>query len=258
MSEFARLDDKVAVVTGARSGIGRAAALEMSRAGAIVVVTARSATDAREVADAIAMETGGHCEAFRVDTTSPDDIAAVHDYLASHHSHVDILVANAGIDLELEPPVSELSDEEWDRIVEVNLSSVFRLTRTLLPMMTSGASLVAIGSANSIIARTNAAAYVASKGGLLLLMRALAVELAPRNIRANCICPGNIDTPLTDRFIASSDDPERRRAEYEAAAPLGRLGTPEEVANCVRFLASDEAAFVTGATLVVDGALTIV
>lgn len=258
MSGFARLDDKVAVVTGAGSGIGQATALELSRAGAVVVVTARSAVDARKVADAIAAETDGHCDALELDVACPGDIEAVRDYVASHYHGLDVLVANAGIELEHEPSISELSDEEWNRVVEVNLSSVFRLTRAIAPMMTSGASLVAIGSANSIIARSNAAAYVASKGGLLSLTRALAVELASRNIRANCVCPGNIDTPLTDRFIASSDNPERLRAEYQAAAPLGRLGTPQEVANCVRFLASDEAAFVTGAAMVVDGAMTVV
>jgi NAD(P)-dependent dehydrogenase (short-subunit alcohol dehydrogenase family) len=134
---------------------------------------------------------------------------------------------------------------------------VFRLVRDLLPMMGAGASIVTIGSATSLIGRAYAAAYVASKGGLLQLTRALAVELAPRGVRANCVCPGNIDTPLTDRFAAAAEDPAAAVAVYAAEAPMGRLGSAEEVARCVRFLASDASSFVTGSALVVDGGMTV-
>jgi NAD(P)-dependent dehydrogenase (short-subunit alcohol dehydrogenase family) len=167
-------------------------------------------------------------------------------------------VANAGMDLSHEPGIEELTDDEWDTVLETNLSSVFRLVRSVLPMMHAGAAIVTIGSAASLVARANAAAYVAAKGGLLQLTRALAVDLAGRGVRANCLCPGNIDTPLTERFLAASRDPAALRDDYARDALLGRLGTPAEIAQCVRFLASDASSFVTGSALVADGGMTAV
>jgi NAD(P)-dependent dehydrogenase (short-subunit alcohol dehydrogenase family) len=119
--------------------------------------------------------------------------------------------------------------------------------------MRDGGSIVNVGSTNSIRPRVNAAAYCASKAALLQLTRSLALELAPRHIRANCVCPGIVDTPLTDLFLNQSEDPDRLRLEYARSNPLQRIADPSEIANCVLFLASDEASFVTGASLVVDG-----
>ena len=253
---FGRLDGRVAVVTGAGSGIGRAVAVELAAAGAQVWATSRNEDTARETA---ALVTDGQsCEPLGMDVTSEPQRRRLADRLTAGPGRVDVLVMNAGIDLDHEPALEALTDDEWDRVIETNLSSVFRLVRDLLPMMGAGTSLVTIGSANSLIARPNAAAYVASKGGLLQLTRALAVELAPRGIRANCVCPGNIDTPLTDRFLDAADDRAAALASYAEEAPLRRLGTAGEVAGCVRFLASDAASFVTGSALVVDGGMTSV
>src|SRR5439155_1607616 len=156
---------------------------------------------------------------------------------------VDVLVANAGIDLSHEPSLTDLTDPEWDAVLETNLSSVFRLVRSLFPLLSPDSSIVTIGSAVSLVARAGAAAYVASKGGLMQLTRALAVELAPKGVRANCVCPGNIDTPPTGRFASAAEDPAAALATYAEEAPMRRLGTAEEVARCVRFLASDAASF---------------
>lgn len=254
---FGRLDRRVAVVTGAGSGIGRAVAVELAAAGAHVLVTSRTHGSALETAELAGQVGGEACEALAVDVTSPAERQSLADRLRAGPGRVDVLVANAGIDLDHEPEVEALSDGEWDTVLETNLSSVFRLVRDLLPMMRAGTSIVTIGSATSLIGRAYAAAYVASKGGLLQLTRALAVELGPRGVRANCVCPGNIDTPLTGRFASATTDPAAALAAYAGEAPMRRLGTAAEVAQCVRFLASDSASFVTGSALVVDGGMTV-
>jgi NAD(P)-dependent dehydrogenase (short-subunit alcohol dehydrogenase family) len=251
---FARLDGRVAVVTGAGSGIGRAVAIGLAGAGAAVAATSRSEASARETARMC----GTGAQGIGFDVTDAGARDALTARIGETHGRVDVLVANAGVDLSHEPGVAELTDAEWDVVLETNLSSVFRLVRSLLPLLSPGASIVTIGSAVSLVARAGAAAYVASKGGLMQLTRALAVELAPAGIRANCVCPGNIDTPLTDRFVAAAPDPDGARAAYALDAPMHRLGTPEEVAACVRFLASADAAFVTAAVLAVDGGMTAI
>ena len=253
---FGRLDGRVAVVTGAGSGIGRAIAIELAAAGAQVLATSRTEQSAARTSALAAGSGDEACEAVGMDVTSGAERRRLADRLMAGRGRVDVLVTNAGIDLDHEPALAALTDTEWDRVLETNLSSVFRLVRDLLPMMGPGASIVTIGSATSLIGRAYAAAYVASKGGLLQLTRALAVELAPHGVRANCVCPGNIDTPLTDRFAAAAADPAAALAAYAEEAPMRRLGTAEEVAHCVRFLASDAASFVTGAALAVDGGMT--
>ena len=133
------------------------------------------------------------------------------------------------------------------------MTGVFKLCRAAIPLLRDGGSIVNVGSTNSILPRANAAAYCASKAALLQLTRSLALELAARHIRANCICPGIVDTPLTDLFLNQSDDPASLREEYAASNPLQRIADPREIANCVLFLASDESSFVTGSALVADG-----
>jgi NAD(P)-dependent dehydrogenase (short-subunit alcohol dehydrogenase family) len=251
-----RAGGKVALVTGAGTGIGRAVCVRLAEEGADVVVTSQTPRNVEETCR-LAEEASG-----RAPLGIPLDIgerALVDDVVGQvveRFGRIDILSNNAGIELAHGPPLTETTDAEWERIFRVNVTGMFYACRAAIPHMPDGSSIVNMASINSFIAWENDAPYTATKGAVLQLTRALALELAPRAIRVNAVCPGVIDTPLTTSFLDLASDPEALRAEYAAASPLGRMGTPEEVANCVLFLASDESSFVTGSALVVDGATT--
>ena len=248
-----RIEGRVAFVTGAGSGIGRAVALLLAREGADVVVTSRTPSHVAETAAMIEAETSRAPFMLVLDQTDRASIEHALAEASDRFGALDILSNNAGVDDPAETPVSETPDDVWRETFSVNVDGVFRICRAAVPLLRDGAAIVNIGSTNSILPRANAAAYCASKAALLQLTRSLALELAPRRIRANCVCPGLVDTPLTDLFLNQSDDPEALRLEYAGSNPLQRIADPLEIANCVLFLASDESSFVTGASLVVDG-----
>jgi NAD(P)-dependent dehydrogenase (short-subunit alcohol dehydrogenase family) len=248
-----RVDGKIALVTGAGTGIGRAVSLRLAEEGATVDVTSRTLDHVEETCDEVERAGQPRPLARRLDVSDRAAVDAVVAEVVERHGRIDVVSHNAGIDFPHEPAADEITDAEWDEMLAVNLSGPFYVCRAAVAAMPAGGSIVTMGSGNSAFARPNAAAYVASKGGLLMLTRALALDLAPRGIRANCVCPGVIDTPLTDLFLEQSADPEALRVEYAASNPLQRLGTAREVANCVLFLASDESSFVTGTALFVDG-----
>jgi len=237
---FASLEGKVALVTGGSRGIGRAVALELGRAGAEVVVGYRTG---REEAEAVASEIGGR--AVEADVSNPESAKA----LVEGAGDLDILVNNAG--LTRDGLLARMSDDDWRTVLDTNLSSVFYTCRAASrPMMKRrGGAIVNISSIVGVHGNFGQTNYAASKAGIIGFTKSLARELGSRNVRANVIAPGYVRSQLTDVL------PEEATAMMLQNTPLGRLGDPEDVAGAVRFLCSDEAKFVTGAVLLVDGGL---
>jgi NAD(P)-dependent dehydrogenase (short-subunit alcohol dehydrogenase family) len=251
-----RVAGKVALVTGAGSGIGRAVCVRLAEEGAEVVVTSRSASHVEETCREVERAGGRPALGLPLDITDAGAVSRVVDEVANRLGRIDILSNNAGLGSPHTPSLAETTDQEWEEMFSVNVTGMFRVCRGARPYMEAGASIVNVASINAFVGAENHSAYVASKGAVMQLTRALAVELARHGIRANAVCPGVIDTPLTDLYLEASADPEALRVAFDAASPIGRLGTAREVANCVLFLASDEASFVTGAALLVDGGQT--
>jgi NAD(P)-dependent dehydrogenase (short-subunit alcohol dehydrogenase family) len=252
-----RVNGRVAVVTGAGTGIGRETCVRLAEEGAEVVATSRTAANVEETCAQVEAATGRRPLGLALDVADREAVDAAMGEVAGRYGRIDVLVANAGIELLHAPSIVETSDDDWERVMRVNSTGAFYACRAALRHMPDGGAIVTVGSINGLIAWEHDAAYCASKGALLQLTRAIALDMAPRGIRANCVCPGVIETPMAGAFIDQDPDPAAVRREYEALSAFNRLGTAREIANCILFLASDEASFVTGAALVADGGTTI-
>jgi NAD(P)-dependent dehydrogenase (short-subunit alcohol dehydrogenase family) len=248
-----RLTGKVALVTGAGTGIGRAVCVRLAEEGADVVVTSRTPGHVEETCAEVEAACGRRPASLVLDVTDRAAVDRVVEEVAGRHGRIDVLSNNGGLDLLHAPSVTDVGDEEWEHVFRVNMTGIFYVCRAAIPHMPEGGSIVNMASINSFVAWENDATYTATKGALLQFTRGLALDVAARGIRANCVCPGVIDTPLTEAFLERAPDRDALRVEYEAIAPLARMGTPREIANCVLFLASEEASFVTGTGLVADG-----
>jgi NAD(P)-dependent dehydrogenase (short-subunit alcohol dehydrogenase family) len=251
---MARLDGKVALITGAGNGMGRVASVLFAREGARVVVADWSEAGGRETVAAVEAA-GGSAAFFRVDVAKAGQVEALVAFTMEHFGALNILYNNAGIFPADDGGVIETPEPTWDRVMDVNLKGVWLGCKYGVPAMlaSGGGSIVNVASFVALMgAATAQIAYTASKGGVLAMTREIAVEYGRRGIRANSLCPGPIATPMLDELMS---DPARR-ARRLVHIPMGRLGRAEELAQAALFLASDESSFMTGSQLVVDGGIT--
>ncbi len=255
MSMAAPLARRVAIVTGAGAGIGAACARAYAAQGARVVVADIDAETATATVAAI-VAAGGEAHFRPLDVADSAGCAALVAWTVATFGGIDIMHANAGI--ELCRSVWDTTDAEWDRVIAVNLSGSFYCARAAMQAMRAAGrpgAVLLTASPHAFMTSREIAAYAASKGGQVALMRALALEGAPFGIRVNAILPGAIETPMLHREAASTNDPAALLATFAAAQPMGRLGQPEDVAKAACFLVSDAASFVTGTCLAADGGL---
>jgi 2-keto-3-deoxy-L-fuconate dehydrogenase len=248
-----RLDGRHALITGGASGIGEATAKEFNRAGAYVWIADINVNAAEVLAEKI-----GRAKALHLDVTHPESIAAA----AAQIDSLDILVNNAGIGHV--GSIEHTEPEDFDRLINVNVRGVYLVTRMFLPMLLAArerqdalGTIVNIASVSGLVGIRQRFAYCTSKGAVVAMTRQLAVEY-PKTLRVNAVCPGTVETPFVEGYLEKfhKENKEEMRAELRARQPVGRLGRPEEIASAVRYLVSDEAAFVSGTVFTIDGGWT--
>jgi NAD(P)-dependent dehydrogenase (short-subunit alcohol dehydrogenase family) len=250
-----RLDGKSVVITGGASGIGRASARMLASEGAAVVigdVDDAAAGVAAEIRDA-----GRHATFVPTDVRSSDEVRHLVDSAVEEYGRLDAIVNNVGV--AIGGSAGEMSEDDWNRVIDINLTGVWRGMRYAIPEMrkAGGGSIVNVSSVQSMVGFIGWAGYAASKGGINALTQQAAVEYAPEGIRVNAIIPGTILTGMNEGILAEHPDPDGLIAEWTAMHPVGRIGQPEEVATAVVYLTSDESSFVTGMLLRVDGGMVV-
>jgi len=246
------LQGKTALITGGASGIGRATALLFAREGATVGIVDLNQEAGREAAREISAA-GGRVIFERADVTRASDCRSVVERIVQEFGGIHILFNNAGIIRRAS--VVEISEEDWDAVMAVNVKSVFLMSREVVPVLArmGGGSIINTASGWGLAGGPRAAAYCASKGAVVLLTKAMAIDHGRQNIRVNCICPGDTDTAMLRNEARQMGEAEDRFLTDSARRPLGRVGRPEEIAHAALYLASEAASFVTGTALVVDG-----
>lgn len=248
-----RLDNKIAIVTGAGQGIGKGIATKLAAEGATVVVADLDEANAKITAESLCtLNPGNGSIGVRADVTDRDQVRALVEQVTTQFGRIDVLVNNAGWD-KAEPFVAS-EPETWDKVIGINLYGVLNLCKEVVPLMIEQGhgKVVNLGSDAGRVGSSGEAVYSAAKGGVIAFTKSLAREVARNQVTVNCVCPGPTDTPL---FASIGGD--KLRDALTRAIPMRRLGQPEDLANAVAFLASDEAAFITGQTVSVSGGLTM-
>jgi len=248
-----KLADKVAIITGGNSGIGKATAILFAREGAQVCITGRNEKRCREVVEEL-NKIGGQAVFITADVRFPDECRKTVEATLEAFGRLDILFNNAGV--YFPNNAVDCSEEEWDLTIDINLKGTYLMSKFALPHMIAQKSGVIInnGSGWGIVGGNKAVSYCAAKGGVVLMTKAMAIDHARQGIRVNCLCPGDVETPMLDEDARMRGMSwEEYHAQAVAQRPMGRIGLPDEIAEAALFLASDDSTFMTGATLVVDG-----
>lgn len=250
-----KLNDKVAVVTGSSKGIGEGIARVFVREGAKVAVTCRTEAAGKKITEEL-RAAHGTAIFIKTDVTKSQDIQNMFCKVVQEFGRLDILVNNAGY--HLSKNAEETSEEEWEFIINTNLRSTFLCSKYAIPHLrkTKG-TIINISSMVGLVGQPNAAAYSATKGGQIAMTKNMAIDFAPDGIRVNVICPGWIQTPLVEDWFGQQQDPAAARKYIYSQHPLGRIGTIEECGHVAAFLASEEASFITGSVITVDGGITL-
>jgi len=250
-----RLNGKVAVITGGGVGMGRASVLRFLEEGAKVVAADINSTTLQQTVE-LGKGISGNVIGITVDLTKEDEVKALVDKTVEAFGTVDVLFNNAGMNHAA--VLHETSLEDWEKVFDVNVKSMFLTCKHVLPVMMENrsGSIINTASPGALVGLRGLSAYCASKGAVPALTRSIAIDYAPYNIRANFLCPGVILTEMTEKIIQSKPNPDEYREWYRTARPLGRFGEPVEIANAAVFLASDETAFMTGASIIADGGFT--
>ena len=247
-----KLADKVALITGGNSGIGSATAALLAKEGAAVVITGRNTERGEQVAQSI-NDDGGQAMFIQSDVRIAEECRAAVEETLDRFGRIDVLFNNAGV---LDPrTVPECTEEEWDETIDSSLKGAFLMSKYALPSMIErgSGSIIHTSSGWGILGGGRAAAYCAAKGGLIIMAKAMAIDHGPHGIRVNCVCPGDVQTPMMPVEAAKRGVSWEEYLAGASERPLGRVGTADEIANAVLFLASDDSSFVTGESLVVDG-----
>lgn len=256
MGNSRRLEGRVAIVTGGAMGIGRATAIEMAKEGAFVAVADIDAEKGEAVAHEI-VQAGGQAEFIRTDVGVTADVERLVQQTVARFGGLDILFNNAGV--AIGGTVVEMSEDDWWRVININLTSVYRGCKFAIPEMLKrgGGVIVNTSSVQALTGFKSWAGYAATKGGILALTQQVALEYAPYNIRVNAIAPGTIDTPMNTRIFETIENPQELIDTWNRMHPVRRFGKAEEVARVVVFLASDDASFITGECVRIDGGLMV-